>query len=203
MIRAAILDFGGVLVSDRASIARLAEFDAMLGWEPGTLRLRLYSGEAWEAVSTGRLSIDDYWAIVGAPLAARLPPDFPHFRDNFHGDHLDPAMITLARRLRRRHHIALLSNATAQLADRLAEAPELAGLFDVVLISALEGMRKPEPAIYRRAWQRLGLPPQACVLIDDKERNTAVAEALGMAAITHTEVQTSERALRNLGLTLD
>ena len=111
-IQAIIFDFGGVLVSESLVKARLAEFDRMLGWEPGDLHRRLYSGPAWEAVSTGVIDLSTYWSQVGLALEPLLPPDFPTFRDNFCCDVLDPAMVALAWRLRPCYRLALLSNAT-------------------------------------------------------------------------------------------
>ncbi|NUQ36890.1 MAG: HAD family phosphatase [Caldilineales bacterium] len=200
MIRAVVFDFGGVLVDERAAAQRLAGWEAHLGWPPGSLRQHLYSGAAWEAVSTGQISMDAYWARVGAPLAAALPAAFSAYRDSFHGAQLDAGMTALAWQLRARFALALLSNATLSLGQRLQQETDLAGLFDVVVISAVEGTRKPEPAIYRLVWQRLGLPPAACLLIDDKERNTAAALALGMPAIVHRSVAETAQALRDLGI---
>jgi beta-phosphoglucomutase-like phosphatase (HAD superfamily) len=51
-----------------------------------------------------------------------------------------------------------------------------------VISSAEEGLAKPRPEIYRRAAARLGLPPEACVFVDDYEANVRAAEELGMRA---------------------
>jgi putative hydrolase of the HAD superfamily len=196
MIRAVIFDMGGVLVDTRESDARLLAFDAMLGWEPDTLRQRLYSGPAWEAVSKGEISLEAYWKEVGEALEPRLPADFIGYRDNFFGARLNEAVVHLAWRLRPRYHIGLLSNATRLLARDLANTPQLAGLFDGVVISALEGYRKPEPEAFLIAAARLGVPPQACVLIDDKARNTEAARAVGMHAVLFEDALQTEKALR-------
>lgn len=200
MIEAIIFDFGGVLLTDSYVRCRLASFDAVLGWPEGSLFERLYSGSAWEAVSTGQSSLDEFWNEVGAPVAGRLPADFRSFRDSFHGEVMDEAMLRLAWRLRAHYHIALLSNATSLLPRRLQSATELEGLFDVTVISALEGMRKPDPDIYRLTCQRLNLAPEACIFIDDKVRNTDVALALGMQAIEHRDATTTAAELRSSGV---
>ncbi len=200
MIEAIIFDFGGVLLTDSYVRCRLAGFDAVLGWPEGSLFERLYSGAAWEAVSTGRWSLDEFWNEVGVPVAGRLPADFGSFRNSFHGESMDEAVLRLAWRLRTRYRIALLSNATILLPRRLQSATELAGLFDVTVISALEGMRKPNPDIYRLTCQRLNLAPEACVFIDDKTRNTDVALTLGMKAIEHRDATTTAAVLRSLGV---
>lgn len=200
MIRAVVFDFGGVLVGDEWARSQLAVFDAMLGLPEGTLHARLYSGPAWEAFSTGAISAESYWAEVGAPFEDRLPPLFRAFTDPFHGERLDPEMVRLAWQLHGRLKVALLSNATPALPRRLAAEPDLKGLFDVVVISALEGLRKPDPAIYERVCRRLRLPPAACVLIDDKMRNVEAAIAFGMPAIHHRDAATTRRALVDLGV---
>lgn len=200
MIRAVVFDFGGVLVGDEWVRNQLAVFDAMLGLPTGSLHARLYSGPAWEAFSTGTITVETYWAEVGAAFEDRLPPLFRVFVDPFYGERLDPEMVRLAWQLHGRLKVALLSNATPDLPRRLAAEPDLKGLFDVVVISALEGLRKPDHAIYERVCRRLRLPPAACVLIDDKLRNVEAAIAFGMPAILHRDAATTRRALADLGV---
>lgn len=77
------------------------------------------------------------------------------------------------------------------------------GLFDVVVISAEVGMRKPEQRIFRHTAGLLGLTPQECVFIDDLEVNVVAAEAVGMTAVLHTEPDaTVARLSEILGLPL-
>ncbi len=58
--------------------------------------------------------------------------------------------------------------------------------FRDVVVSAEEGLLKPEPEIYRRCLARNGLSAGACVFIDDSAGNVAAAAALGMDAIRFT-----------------
>jgi epoxide hydrolase-like predicted phosphatase len=58
-------------------------------------------------------------------------------------------------------------------------------LFDVTVISGEVGMRKPEPRIYELCATRLGLPPQACVFVDDLAPNVKGAVAVGMVGVLH------------------
>ena len=77
----------------------------------------------------------------------------------------------------------MCSNALYDLPAILAARPDVAALFDVQVISVLVGMRKPDPEIFRLTAKRLDLPLSACLLVDDKARNTTAALALGMPAI--------------------
>jgi putative hydrolase of the HAD superfamily len=56
-------------------------------------------------------------------------------------------------------------------------------LFEVVVDSAFVGTRKPEPEIYAITLERLGLAPEACVFVDDLERNVDAANQAGMRGI--------------------
>jgi len=58
-------------------------------------------------------------------------------------------------------------------------------LFDAVVISGDVGLHKPDEAIFRLGAERLGVPPEECVFVDDLRENCAGAEAVGMTAILH------------------
>jgi putative hydrolase of the HAD superfamily len=81
--------------------------------------------------------------------------------------------------------IGLLSNA-----DRLG-AGDWAQVFDAVVLSGEEGFGKPDPRIYRIAAQRLGLPPESCVFVDDLAGNVRGAAAVGMVGVHHQDPDTT------------
>ena len=56
-------------------------------------------------------------------------------------------------------------------------------VFDVVVESAVERLRKPDPAIYTLACARLGVAPAQAVFVDDIGRNLKPAKALGMQTV--------------------
>jgi epoxide hydrolase-like predicted phosphatase len=74
----------------------------------------------------------------------------------------------------------------------------LAELFDAVVISADVGLHKPQPEIYLLASKRLGIDPARCVFVDDLRENCAGAEAVGMTAILHREVDATVAQLEEL-----
>ena len=197
MIQAVIFDFGGVITRNDSTHARLREFDALLDWPPGTMQARLFSGEAWELASTGAISPEEHWARVGVELESRLPPDFRQLKgDPFHLSGINDEVIALMRRLRGHCRLALCSNALPGLANLLETMPEVRALFEVIIISALVGLRKPDPRIFELTAERLGLPLAACLVVDDKERNVCAAEALGMPTVLFRSAAQLEAALR-------
>ena len=56
-------------------------------------------------------------------------------------------------------------------------------IFELVVDSAFVGMRKPDPAIYALVLERLALPAEACLFVDDIDVNVDAARELGLAAI--------------------
>ena len=79
--------------------------------------------------------------------------------------------------------VAALSNSWGTGAYDPYDGWDLDGMFDAVVISDRVGMRKPEPEIYLLTAERLGLPPQACLFVDDTEPNLPAAMDLGMGTV--------------------
>jgi putative hydrolase of the HAD superfamily len=74
----------------------------------------------------------------------------------------------------------------------------LAELFDDVLVSAEVGLHKPQPEIYRLAAERIGVPPEACLFVDDLRENCEGAETVGMTAIRHRDAPATIAKLAEL-----
>ena len=111
-------------------------------------------------------------------------------------------MVTLVHRLHQHYRLVLCSNALDTLRAGLEAQPALLSLFEAVIISAEVGLRKPDPRIFELTARRLGLPLSACLLIDDKARNTAAAQAAGMQVITFVSLEQLRRELASRGLWL-
>jgi putative hydrolase of the HAD superfamily len=95
---------------------------------------------------------------------------------------------------------AVLSNSWGR---SLYPSERLAALFDAVVLSGDVGVRKPDPAIFRLATQRLGVAAPACVFVDDHPGHLEAAAAEGMTTVLHTTVAATVAELeRLLGLEL-
>jgi putative hydrolase of the HAD superfamily len=76
----------------------------------------------------------------------------------------------------------------------------LRAFFKVALSSCYLGLRKPEPAIYRRALDILGRPAERILFIDDREENVAGAITAGMKAIRFEGAESLRRELVRMGV---
>ena len=178
-----ILDFGGVVTTD--FYGALAAFSERAGLDPGALTRVLREDpegrEAFHAVERGAIPQREFEVTMGRLL--RLPDDgllaaaladlAPR-----------PEVIDLVKRARSAGVlVAALSNSWGTGAYDPYDGWDLDGMFDAVVISDRVGMRKPEPEIYLLTAARLGLPPQACLFVDDTERNLPGAADLGMGTV--------------------
>jgi putative hydrolase of the HAD superfamily len=68
-------------------------------------------------------------------------------------------------------------------------------LFDLVVKSSVEGIRKPNPRIYQLTCERLGIAPHEAVYLDDLGVNLKPARALGMHTI---KVVSESQAIEDL-----
>lgn len=110
------------------------------------------------------------------------------------------AMFALARELRSNYKVALLTNMGKGVLDERFTKEEQAELFDEIIVSSSVGLAKPNPAIFEFAAQRLGIEPEACVMIDDLAANCEGAEMAGMRAVQHTSAGLTREKLTALGV---
>ena len=93
-----------------------------------------------------------------------------------------------------------LTNWSAETLPRVRDRYPFLESFDGMLVSGEEGVIKPDPAIYELTLERLGLPAQETLFIDDMPRNTKVAEVLGIPSIVFSgaEALWAELAARGI-----
>lgn len=193
-MRGLLVDFGGVLTTN--VFASFAGFCRREGIDPDRVRsLFRHDPEArdlLERLETGALPEPDFEAAFARRLG--LPPDDLIAR-LFAGVRPDREMIDAVQRAREQGIVTgLLSNSWGMATDYDA----LGDLFDARVISAREGMRKPDPRIYPLAVERMGLPPEEIVFVDDLGFNLKPARALGMATVRHEDAAATVATLEDL-----
>ncbi len=181
MIKAVIFDWGGVLMRTEDASGR-RKWEQRLGLPLYSVDQIVHGSRSWKQAQSGEMTDEAYWADVGRQLGinGEALQEFRH--DYFSGDVLDQELIDLIRRLRPRVKTALLSNASPYLATEL-ERYGVADAFDVIVISGVVGVQKPDPAVYRIVLDRLGVAPGEAVFVDDFRRNIRAAQELGIHTI--------------------
>jgi len=200
LIQAVFFDYGGVIGRlDRQEMARLED---KYGLPRGGFWHALFEIPEWYEVEVGRSSerewlkgaLDKLYELAGRPI--------PGIRQDWHHiwKGVDEGVVSLARNLRSRYKVGMISNATKNLEEVLANHHGIIDLFDVVINSARVGLAKPDVRIYHLAAERLGVPVAACVFTDDLVHNIEGARAAGMHAFHFQGVAELERQLRALGV---
>jgi putative hydrolase of the HAD superfamily len=190
-VEAVISDFGGVLTSpllhsfaafqDHSGIpletlgeamAQVSEVDGanpLFELEKGALTERDFLAKleaGVESILGRRVAMHDFSEHYFASLSANHEL-FDHYR----------MLRDLGIRM------AMLTNNVKEWEPRWRSMLPVDEVFEIVVDSAFVGMRKPDPAIYRLTLERLDLPAQACVFVDDLEHNVEAAATLGMPTV--------------------
>jgi HAD superfamily hydrolase (TIGR01509 family) len=79
---------------------------------------------------------------------------------------------------------AVLSNA-----DAVDQVAGFADVVDVVCVSGVTGLRKPDPEAFLDCARRLGVPAAECLLVDDAPANVRGAAAAGMTGVLHRDLE--------------
>ena len=183
--RGLLFDWGGVLTTNL--FAGFSEFCREEGIDPGLIRETFLSNpEGQQALfdfETGRLDEPEFERRLTA-LLGLAPERAEGFNDRiFSRIGEDRPMIEALRRARGHGlRTGLLSNSWG---SHRYPRHLFGELFDAVVISGEEGMRKPDAAIYELAIERMELPATEIVFVDDLDHNLEPARELGLMTIHH------------------
>jgi putative hydrolase of the HAD superfamily len=197
--QAVIFDLGGVVFPSPLDAMR--EFEQANGLPHRFLSEVVLSDVergAWSRLERGELTLPEFCAAFEAECAAAgHVVDATAFMGVIAGGAgARPEMLRAIRAIRA-HGLktaALTNNwpGAAEPGDGngRADADGLGGsrdhadpLFDTVVESAVEGLRKPDPRIYLLVCERLEVEPPATVFLDDLGTNLKAARELGMTTI--------------------
>ncbi|MFL5296834.1 MAG: HAD family hydrolase [Phenylobacterium sp.] len=93
-----------------------------------------------------------------------------------------------------------LSNMSHETVDGTFAMSPAFGRLDGRIISGVEGVMKPDTAIFELACERYGFAPAEALFVDDGAKNIAAAQALGFHTHHFTDPAALRPALEGLGL---
>ena len=197
-----MFDFGGVLISPITD--RITEVAERHGVSMEEL-LHVLMGppdvstddHPWHRAERGEIAVEGFQELV-QPWAEELGIEL-------HGDEFDIILDGVFRvhddvvqrivELRAEGiTTALLTNSFREFREHI-ESHVNFSIFDLVIDSSEVGHRKPEPAIYELTTQRLGVPPERILYLDDFMANVLGARAAGWDAIHVTGAAQAIEAL--------
>jgi putative hydrolase of the HAD superfamily len=201
-LRAVIFDYGRVLSlspteDDWSALATATELPLE------TLQHRYW--EYRDAYDRKEVTAAEYWAkVAGRELSENEITELIS-RDDAQWTRVNPDMLHLARQLKEAGlKIAILSNMQVDMLRVMRAKFEWLSDFDVQMYSCEVGMVKPSDEIYLECARRLGIDPKQALFLDDKDKNIAGAEAVGMHALLfEDETSAAENKVKELGVVLN
>jgi putative hydrolase of the HAD superfamily len=192
MIEAVLWDFGGVLTTSPFEAFNRYESERGLPADfIRTINATDPEHNAWAQFESSRITLSEFdtlfaaeseaagHRIAGRDVIALLSGD------------IRPRMVEVLRRCKTRYRVGCITNnvkggqgpGMASSGERAGRVSEVMALFDLVVESSVEGIRKPDPRIYRIACEGLGVAPDRTVFLDDLGINLKPARNLGMRTI--------------------
>ena len=193
--RGLLVDWGGVLTTNLFDSFRA--FCTAEALEPEAIgrhfREHRESREMLINLETGTLPEEEFEPMFAAALGVEPTGLIDRL---FAGSGPEPAMFDALLSARRAGiRTGLISNSWG---TRRYPRDQFAALFDGVVISGEVGMRKPAPEMYVLGAERIGLPPEECVYVDDLPFNLTPAAELGMATVHHVAAEQTVAELEAL-----
>lgn len=187
MIRAALFDFGGVVLT--SPFEAFARYEAEHGLPDGFIR-RLNAtnpdANAWALLERNEITFDEFCERFEAEAEAAGHRIDARAVVGLLSGELRAEMVEAVRRCSERLLTGLLTNNFVTVdghVDREGEMGAVLALFDVVIESSRVGVRKPDPRFYELACRELRIEPHEAVFLDDLGINLKPARALGMTTI--------------------
>jgi putative hydrolase of the HAD superfamily len=199
-IEAVLFDFGGVLAD--GPFDEFARYETENGLPEGFIRglnAKNHDTNAWARLERGEVDIDGFCELFEEEAREAGGVVDARFLIGCLGGVSRPEMLEAVRRCHEHFRTGLLTNNFVPVAGT-ERFESLLGLFDTVVESAVEAVRKPDPRFYLIACERLDVDPARCVFLDDLGVNLKSARDLGMSTI---KVVDPETALDELERVLD
>lgn len=198
--RAVIFDIGGVLFQYK----KPAKFSwESIGLMEQEMVLLFRNNSVFQQALVGKVTREEAYAAVWAEMQKRLSLPDDRLQELVASSRLgewDDELLAFIRTLRPTYKTGVISDAWLDTREQIRPWAN-DDLFDAIVISAEEGVAKPDAEIYRRALSRLGVAAEEAIFVDDWPPNVEGARALGIHAIQFTDsAQVRAEIERLLGL---
>ncbi len=191
---AVLFDFGGVFTPSPFDAVHAAASE--IGLAPERLVSFVFgpydedTDHAWHRLERGEITIGEARdAIMETARREGHDVDPIQLLLRMGGAEPHPGWIDRVAALRNEgYRTALVTNNVIEFREHWRRLLPVDALFDAVVDSSEVGVRKPDPAIYRLALERVGgVAPERAVFLDDYPGNIDAATALGLSGVRVTD----------------
>lgn len=200
MIKAIIFDFGNVICRFTNEFF-LDRISAINGQPKEKLRELFYNTSGLpKKYETGLLSSQEFFEELSKLFELNIP--YNELKTIYSKDKFTQieGMAQLINSLKEKYKIGLLSNTSDWDHDYMVKvAPEINSFNTITLSYEVKAM-KPKLEIFYDALNKLKLPPQDCVYIDDILEYVQAAESIGMKGIHFTSLDNFKASLKSFNI---
>ncbi|MDR3446411.1 MULTISPECIES: HAD-IA family hydrolase [unclassified Dyella] len=199
-LRCLLFDLDEVLVDYDRSV-RVSHLAHAIGCASEAVQEAIYGSGIEDAADSGMLTAASYLDALSAHLARTVTVDAwtaaRRAATQVRGD-----VLGLATALATRVTVAILTNNGVLMAEQLPRiVPALFPLFEGrAFASAQFSARKPQAQVYTRCLDRLGVPANATLFVDDNRDNVDGAREAGLVAHHYRDLTGLKTALANFSL---
>ncbi len=188
------LDVGGVMLTNgwdtQMRVQAAKTFD--LNYEEMNGRHAL----TFDTYEIGKMTLDDYlYRVVFYKPRSFSLGEFKTFMFAQSAPYDD--MIALIRDLKSRYGLrtVVVSNEGRELALHRIQHFGIREFIDIFVCSGFIGLRKPDAAIYRMAFDMAQVEPHEVIYVDDRPLLVEIGNELGMRSIVHVDCETTKAVL--------
>jgi epoxide hydrolase-like predicted phosphatase len=192
MIKAILFDYDGVLTTDNTGSHTTNKHIGKVSGLSYDVVERAFTPFNFD-LNIGRTTYEEVWPVVCSRMNYEL--DISVLQDAFKSTPRNTEMFSLARKLKSRYAVGIITDNKKDRMDCLKVVHNLADIFDPIIVSAEQGVSKQDPEIFECALQRLRLRPEETVFVDNTQSNLIAPRTIGIHAIFHDDVRNDVQGL--------
>lgn len=199
-IKSVIFDWGGVLIEDPApSLMQYCTKALHVSKEEYIKAHSKFAGD----FQKGLISEDTFWEQICSELNAPRPKVRSLWTDAFKAAYVPrDDMFSIAASLQENgYRTAVLSNTEVPAMQYFHQ--QRYDMFDVLVFSCAEGVKKPDRKIYELTLEKLGSLPGQSVFIDDNPEYINGAKEVGINTVLFQNIDQVKNELIRLGIKIE
>jgi len=199
-----LFDLGNVLIDfdHKISAARISKFTNLT---PDTIYNLFFDSQLTGDFEEGKVNPMDFYNQVKEKLDLDLDYDsfVPIWNEIFFLSEKNRTVNYITNLLKNEYRLAVLSNINALHYDYIKNNFSVFENFNNVLTSFEMKFRKPDPEIYKKALDVLGVSPDKVFYTDDRPELVEKARELGINAFVFTGIDKLSQDLKEVGININ
>lgn len=203
-VKAIIFDLGNVLIdfNHRIAAERISQYTDKNGEDIFNL---FFDSQLTGLFEEGKISPPQFFLKIKEILNLKLDyHEFvPIWNEIFFFTEKNFGVYSLASTLKNRYKVVVLSNINILHFEYIKKTFPLLNAFHNMVASCELGLRKPDPLIYHKALQILGVSPESCFYTDDRPELIESAKGLNIRGFIFGGVEQLKKDLIGAGINIE